>query len=179
MKLFIYKHRLSGEIFKAFAEAIAEDQEIIWQGDNWAQFEQETGLDESKLKGLKLENGKVVFDALEEKKQLDKEKPLAMGTDLINYINQATVKGLADDAAFALVEKLVPFFLYLQQGRCNPASEDTLNMGLTLLDEKLINGNKALLTGLINEWKKDKRFVEPPKERPKSVKSKTLSFARR
>jgi hypothetical protein len=88
------------------------------------------------------------------------EKPLAMGTDLIKFINLTTETSLNDDQAFMIVSKLKDFMIYCQQGRCNPFTRSTFNNTLKTLDKAFANGQKELIVGLVNKWAETVRFEE-------------------
>ena len=88
------------------------------------------------------------------------EKPLAMGTDLIKFINLTTETSLNDDQAFMIVSKLKDFMIYCQQGRCNPFTRSTFNNTLQTLDKAFANGQKELIVGLVNKWAETVRFEE-------------------
>jgi hypothetical protein len=88
------------------------------------------------------------------------EKPLAMGTDLVRFVNQTTESTLDDFQAFGIVSKLKDFLLYCQQGRCNPFTKQTFNNTLQTLDKAFANGQKELIVGLVNKWAKTVRFEE-------------------
>jgi len=89
-----------------------------------------------------------------------KELPLAMGTDLVRFVNQTTESTLDDFQAFGIVSKLKDFLLYCQQGRCNPFTKQTFNNTLQTLDKAFANGQKELIVGLVNKWAKTVRFEE-------------------
>jgi hypothetical protein len=89
-----------------------------------------------------------------------KELPLAMGTDLVRFVNQTTESTLDDFQAFGIVSKLKDFLLYCQQGRCNPFTRSTFNNTLQTLDKAFANGQKELIVGLVNKWAKTVRFEE-------------------
>ena len=88
------------------------------------------------------------------------ELPLAMGTDLIKFINLTTETSLNDDQAFMIVSKLKDFMIYCQQGRCNPFTRSTFNNTLQTLDKAFANGQKELIVGLVNKWAETVRFEE-------------------
>jgi hypothetical protein len=86
-KLFIFNHRLTNEQQAVEAQSIVEDQELLWQGKDWDTFNKETGLTQSQIGGLELKNGKLVFNQELYNNYLDSKKPLAMGKDLIKFLN--------------------------------------------------------------------------------------------
>jgi hypothetical protein len=100
---------------------------------------------------------KEAEEALEASKD---RRPLAMGTDLVRFVNQTTESTLDDFQAFGIVSKLKDFLLYCQQGRCNPFTKQTFNNTLQTLDKAFANGQKELIVGLVNKWAKTVRFEE-------------------
>jgi hypothetical protein len=102
----------------------------------------------------------VELEALPENWEQYKEIPLAMGTDLVRFVNQTTESTLDDLQAFGIVSKLKDFLLYCQQGRCNPFTRSTFNNTLQTLDKAFANGQKELIVGLVNKWAKTVRFEE-------------------
>ena len=87
-----------------------------------------------------------------------KELPLAMGTDLIKFINLTTETSLNDDQAFMIVSKLKDFMIYCEQGRCNPFTRSTFNNTLKTLDTVFKNEQKELIVGLVNQWANSVHF---------------------
>lgn len=158
MTLFIYN--INNQNAYSEGIAIAEDIEILWQGKDWDTFNQETGLAQSQLGGLELKNGKLVFNQELYNNYLDSKIPLAMGTDLVRFVNQTTESTLDDFQAFGIVSKLKDFLLYCQQGRCNPFTKQTFNNTLQTLDKAFANGQKELIVGLVNKWAETVRFEE-------------------
>ena len=155
---YIYNHRLTGEQQAIEAQSIAEDQTVLWQGSK-EEFEK-LGIKESEIGGLELKNGKLVFNQTLYNNYLDSKIPLAMGTDLVRFINQTTESTLDDFQAFGIVSKLKDFLLYCQQGRCNPFTRSTFNNTLQTLDKAFANGQKELIVGLVNKWAETVRFEE-------------------
>ena len=94
-------------------------------------------------------------EALEASKD---RRPLAMGTDLIKFINLTTETSLNDDQAFMIVSKLKDFMIYCEQGRCNPFTRSTFNNTLKTLDKAFANGQKELIVGLVNKWANSVHF---------------------
>ena len=86
------------------------------------------------------------------------ELPLAMGTDLIKFINLTTETSLNDDQAFMIVSKLKDFMIYCEQGRCNPFTRSTFNNTLKTLDTVFKNEQKELIVGLVNQWANSVHF---------------------
>lgn len=98
-----------------------------------------------------------------------KEKPLAMGTDLIRFINERTEAALDDLTAFGIVSKLKDFMIYCQQGRCNPFTQKTFNTILQTLDAVFQNVEKKLIIDLTQEWAKSVKFKHEPTEDDKGT----------
>ena len=158
MTYFIYNHRLTNEQQAVEAQSIAEDQAVLWQGTK-EEFDK-LGFNESQIGGLELKNRKLVFNQELYNNYLDSKKPLAMGTDLVKFINLTTETSLDDNQAFGIVSKLKDFLLYCQQGRCNPFTKQTLDNTLKTLDKAFENGQKELIVGLVNKWAETVRFEE-------------------
>jgi hypothetical protein len=101
----------------------------------------------------------VELDKLPEGWRQYVEPPQATGIELINFINNSTIATLSDEEAFALVQKVQPFIMFLQQGRCNPLSRETFRTALGLLDKSLDDEGKEIVVKLLTGWTKDKVFA--------------------
>jgi hypothetical protein len=156
--IFIFNHRISNEQQIVEAQSIAEDQMFLWQGTH-KQFK-DLGFTENQVGGFELVNDKLEFNQDKWNTYLQSKKPLAMGKDLVKFINQTTESTLDDFQAFGIVSKLKDFLLYCQQGRCNPFTKQTFNNTLQTLDKAFENGQKELIVGLVNKWAKTVRFEE-------------------
>ena len=87
-----------------------------------------------------------------------KEKPLAMGTDLVRFLN--TYKsGIGPDKVKALLTKLAITYLLLGNSDFNPFTEKTFAFILADLDTTL-NGDAQLVKQICLGWAKDKKFAE-------------------
>lgn len=157
MKLYIFNKQDGSQSADFYENEITED--ILWSGESWEQFTAETGLSQAELGGIVKEKGKLVFSIEKKAEHEQSKKPLAMGTDLIKFINKTTVSSLDDRQAIALIKKVQPFMSFLEQGRCNPLSRKRLDNGLEVFGEEITNGSKDLLLKLISEWAKAVRFV--------------------
>jgi hypothetical protein len=156
MTIFIFNHRLTGEQQTIEAQSIAEDQTVLWQGSK-EEFEK-LGIKESQLGGLELKNGKLVFNQELYNNYLDSKKPLAMGTDLVRFLN-AYQSGIGPDKVKALLTKLVITYLLLGNSDFNPFTEKTFAFILADLDTTL-NGDALLVKQICLGWAKDKRFAK-------------------
>lgn len=165
MKLYIFNKKDGSQAADFYENEITED--ILWSGESWEAFEKETGLSSKEIGGIVKEKNKLFFSIEKKAEQENMQKPFAMGEDLIQYINKATISQLADDEAFNLVALVQPFILYLQQGRCNPLSKSSFDVGIKKLDEQIPEPSKKLLINLVMEWAKDKKFVESQSPEPK------------
>lgn len=111
----------------------------------------------------------VELEALPENYEMYQETPLAMGTDLIRFINERTEAALDDLTAFGIVSKLKDFMIYCQQGRCNPFTQKTFNTILQTLDAVFQNVEKKLIIDLTQEWAKSVKFKHEPTEDDKGT----------
>lgn len=160
-KLYIFNKQDGTQSADFYESEITEN--VLWAGESWEALKEETGLSEAELGGLvKLKNGKLGFDIVLKAEAVRKAKealiPLAMGNDLVKFVNQQTESQLDDLKAFDIVSKLKDFLLYCQQGRCNPFSRKTFDTTLSTLDKVFTNGDKKLIIALINNWAKTVRF---------------------
>ena len=87
-----------------------------------------------------------------------KEIPLAMGTDLVQFLN-AYKSGIGPDKVKALLTKLAITYLLLENSDFNPFTEKTFDFVLADLDIAL-NGDAQLVKQICLGWAKDKRFAE-------------------
>lgn len=101
----------------------------------------------------------VELDELPEDWEQAVELPIATGKGLIKFINETTESSLNNQKAFRVVSKLPAFLLFLQQARCNPMSRQTFDDIKTLFDTGFQNGEKTLLSQLIDSWTSTVRFV--------------------
>lgn len=101
----------------------------------------------------------VELDELPEGWEQAVEKPIATGEGLIKFINETTESSLNNQKAFVVVSKLPAFLLFLQQARCNPMSRQTFDDIKALFDTGFQNGEKTLLSQLIDSWTSTVRFV--------------------
>lgn len=171
--IFIYNHRLTGEQHAVEAQSIAEDQAILWQGKDWAEFKRQTGFDQSNLGGLIMLNGKLSFsqdhfDAIEKSKL-----PLASGKSLISFIESyfATKPDeMTERDHWKLRKQLQSLFVNsgikdtLNSETCNPVLSyvDFQNVLLDiedLLAAKMIEqSSRDLIVSLANNWLKTVKF---------------------
>ena len=157
MKLYIFNKLDGFQSAEFYQNEITED--ILWSGENWEQFTEETGLSQDEIGGIVKENGKLLF-SIEKKAESEKQKlPMATGEGLIKFINETTESSLNNQKAFVMVSKLPAFLLFLQQARCNPMSRQTFDDIKGLFDQGFQNGEKALLSQLIDSWTNTVRFV--------------------
>jgi hypothetical protein len=101
----------------------------------------------------------IEIDELPEGWEQAVEKPIATGEGLIKFINETTESSLNNQKAFVVVSKLPAFLLFLQQARCNPMSRATFDDIKNLFDQNFENGEKVLLSQLIDSWTETVRFV--------------------
>ena len=94
-------------------------------------------------------------EALEASKD---RRPLAMGKDLVKYLN-AYKSGMGPDKVKALLTKLAITYLLLENSDFNPFTEKTFAFVLADLDTTL-NGDAQLVKQICLGWAKDKRFAE-------------------
>ena len=158
-KIQILKLTSANENFWGVKVAPDKDIEFIAEFNDFEEIAEKYGSQDA-WAGLELVNGKVVFNQTLYNNYLDSKKPLAMGTDLVRFVNQTTESTLDDFQAFGIVSRLKDFLLYCQQGRCNPFTKQTFNNTLQTLDKAFANGQKELIVGLVNKWAKTVRFEE-------------------
>jgi len=157
MKLYIFNRQDGSQSADFYQSEISED--ILWVGENWEQFKEETGLSQAEIGGIVKKNGKLLF-SIEKKAESEAfKKPIATGEGLIKFINETTESSLNNQKAFVIVSKLPAFLLFLQQARCNPMSRATFDDIRNLFDQSFENGEKVLLSQLINSWTETVRFV--------------------
>lgn len=101
----------------------------------------------------------VELDELPEGWEQAVELPIATGEGLIRFINETTESSLNNQKAFVVVSKLPAFLLFLQQARCNPMSRQTFDDIKALFETGFSDGEKVLLSGLIDKWTETVRFV--------------------
>lgn len=153
--------KLKSQDTNQFGYSVAPDKDIqfIAEFKDFEEIEQKYGNREY-WAGLELVNKEVVFNQERYDNHVKSSLPLAMGDDLVKFVNKTTETTLDDDQAFAIVSKLKDFLLYCQQGRCNPFSRKTFANTLKTLDEAFQNGQKELIVGLVNQWAETVRFAD-------------------
>jgi hypothetical protein len=100
----------------------------------------------------------VELDSLPENYEMYKEKPLAMGKDLIKFLNDFNSGMNAEDIK-NLLKKLVVTYILLENRPFNPFTEESFAFVLSDLDSTL-NGDAQLVKQICLGWAKDKRFAE-------------------
>ncbi len=169
MTLFIYNHPISGEQIAVEAIGLSDDCEIIWSGESWAQFEAETGCNQGQVGGLKFKNKNVVFDEAKHENSKAAQKPIAMGLDLLKFMD-SSLQLIDDDKVLDLLEKFDHFVTLLQSPRSNPCTKRWFDKAVARLSKKFTNGDKELIMSILNEWVSTVRFAPP---RPEVVKQQT------
>ena len=86
------------------------------------------------------------------------ELPLAMGKDLVQFLNDYP-SGMGIGKVKALLIKLSITYLLLENSDCNPFTEESFAFVLSDLD-KTLNGDAQLVKQICLGWAKDKRFAE-------------------
>jgi hypothetical protein len=98
---------------------------------------------------------KEAEEALEASKD---RRPLAMGKDLIKFLNDFNSGMNAEDIK-NLLKKLVVTYILLENRPFNPFTEESFAFVLSDLDSTL-NGDAQLVKQICLGWAKDKRFAE-------------------
>lgn len=159
MTYYVFNHRLTGEQMAVEAESIADDQEVLFAGKK-EDFEK-SGFNESQLGGFEKQNGKLVFSATKKIQSENLKKPLAMGKDLISFIEEAKSE-LTRKEVKQLLAKLETgaFFRLLRQGRCNPLKQIDLDEEILELSKLLTPKENTLMALVIGQWKQSVRFID-------------------
>jgi hypothetical protein len=131
-------------------------EEILFKGSK-EEFEK-LNIKESQLGGFELKNGKLVFNQEKYNTYLQSKLPLAMGKDLIKFLNDFN-SGMGIGKVKALLIKLSITYLLLENSDCNPFTEKSFAFVLSDLD-KTLNGDAQLVKQICLGWAKDKRFAE-------------------
>jgi hypothetical protein len=103
------------------------------------------------------------------------EPPIAMGKDLIDYLNEYK-SGMDKKTIQGLLAKLSLTYLYLNNSPCNPFTQKTFDEVVADLDA-VLNGNAQIVKQICLGWSKTVRFIEP--EKPKVSALKTASTVKK
>lgn len=131
------------------AQSIADDQEVLFAGTK-EDFEA-LGFNESQIGGLEKQNGQLVFSEAKFQESENLKKPLAMGKDLKQFLNDAQTD-MTDAEVDSLFINIGSIYNFLDQARCNPLTTERKNSLLTLISGKFINGTALKVLGLVNQW---------------------------
>lgn len=158
MNLVIFKRKSTGSKERAFKPTIDDDMEVLWQGEDFEQFEKETGIKESEIGGLEKVNGKLQFNQSVKDNHEKLKLPIATGKGLIAFMENYR-STLARKEVKTLLSSLEPFFRLLNQSRCNPLLLAELDEEILELKLSLSAKEYKIVTTVINEWKNTVRFV--------------------
>lgn len=171
MTLYIFNRQDGSQSADFYQNEITED--ILWSGNSWQQFKNETGLNQSHIGGIVMLDGKLSFsqDKFDEMEKL--KLPLASGKSLISFI-ESYFSTKPDERTerdhWKLRKQLQSLFVSsgisntLNSETCNPilSQADFQNVLLDiedLLSEKVIDQNtRDLMVSLANGWLNTVRF---------------------
>lgn len=156
-KIQILKLTSANENFWGVKVAPDKDIEFIAEFNDFEEIAEKYGSQDA-WAGLELANGKVVFNQTLYNNYLDSKKPLAMGKDLVQFLN-AYRSGIGPDKVKALLTKLAITYLLLGNSDFNPFTEKTFAFILADLDTTL-NGDALLVKQICLGWAKDKKFAK-------------------
>ena len=108
-KIQILKLTSANENFWGVKVAPDKDIEFIAEFNDFEEIAEKYGSQDA-WAGLELANGKVVFNQTLYNNYLDSKKPLAMGKDLVQFLN-AYRSGIGPDKVKALLTKLAITYL--------------------------------------------------------------------
>jgi hypothetical protein len=182
MKLYIFNRQDGSQSADFYQSEISED--ILWVGENWEQFKEETGLSQAEIGGIVKKNGKLLF-SIEKKAESEAfKKPIAKGKDLLNYLiksvrAQSNQEGLKPSGKCIKLNRFENIFtkwkfsdtltgniwgyLEVEEGDFTQVEFD--DFVKSLIDSQALNnqnGKKNIVDaviGLIQQWSSTVRFV--------------------
>jgi hypothetical protein len=183
MNLVIFESKSTGKQERAFKPTLDDDMLVLWQGKDFKEFYEETGLSEAEIGGIVKQNGKLLF-SIEKKAESEAfKKPIAKGKDLLNYLikvvrEQSNQEGLKPSRKCIKLNRFENIFTkwkYLDTETGNIWKyleiEDEFTKAefddfvKSLIDSQALNnqnGKKIIVDsviGLIQQWSSTVRFV--------------------
>jgi len=160
-KLYIFNDQDHNQRADFYESEISEN--VLWSGENWETFNQETGLSEKEIGGIvKLKDDKLVFNQEKYNTYLKSKLPLAMGKTLVSKVEKSFT-GQPFEFRMQLQSLFLPLKATLESETCNPLSVNDFEFVFKFLDTlatKLTAEQITIFKNLLTEFVNENRFFD-------------------